>query len=259
MRDHVEPDIESRWDGTDLTVSLTVAAGLDRVWELLSTAEGRAAWFGTEATIDLVVGGDATVGWGGPEDIVATVDAVEPRRRLRLAYVQDGVEMGAEEYVLTSEDGHTTHVRLLQSMPAMPPHDPDDEDPWHGYHGDLERGWRLFLASLGYAATRDHPHRTATSTYTPAPRPRPAVWAEVVAALGLDDDGRPTATSPAGLNDVRLRSSPHSLLLTGEDRSLLIDLEGTGEHMVVYRQAATHAPETPALAAWRRDALAALD
>lgn len=237
----------SATDGTvDLTFEVAIRAGLDEVWELLSTSEGRAAWFGTDGDIDLVVGGASVVAWGDEQSIEATVDAVEPLQRLRLVYLEDGVEAGVEEYWLDHDDG-TTRVRLLQSLPAM-------EEGWDGFFGDLERGWRLFLASLRYAA-EDAPvaHRTAVARVVPATS-RPAAWAAALDCLGLDEApavGDRVEVPFTGSMDVALVDPPNALLLTGADRTILHDVEGGGEHLVTFLQAATHGAEDPAAAEWR--------
>jgi uncharacterized protein YndB with AHSA1/START domain len=52
-----------------------------RVWAALTTAEGLAAWFGNEATIDLRPGGLARMTWAGSEDTAQMrVERVEEPR-----------------------------------------------------------------------------------------------------------------------------------------------------------------------------------
>lgn len=227
----------------EMTFEVAVAAGIDAVWDLISTADGRAAWFGTEASIELVVGGASRITWAGEQPIDATVSAIDPGRHLRLAYVADGIEMGAEEYWLDHADG-VTRIRLIQSMPAMP------GEGWADYHGDLERGWRLFLASLKFAAEEAAvPTRTAECRFLPVPD-RPSGWRAVTAALGLGaDPSTDDQTTVEGYDlTANLVDVPNSLLLVAPDRTVVVDLEGAGEHLVAYVQASTHGSDD---AAWR--------
>lgn len=248
-------------DDHQLTFEVAVRAGLDAVWQLLATSEGRAAWFGTEAEIDLVVGGASRITWDGQQPIDATVTHLEPRRHLRLAYVMDGEELGVEEYWLDHEAGVTT-VRLVQVLPPMDAADVGPETgSWDGWYGDLERGWRLFLASLRYAAERDGPpERVSSCRFVPAPGGRPDRFAEVLTRLGLDGDelvdGAVVDVAGMGSARVQLAAVPHGLLLATADRTLLVDLEGTGDGQVLFAQAATHgAPPTDADATWRAHVL----
>ena len=48
-----------------------------KVWAALTTAEGLAAWFGNEATIDLRPGGSARMRWTGGESASMRVERVE--------------------------------------------------------------------------------------------------------------------------------------------------------------------------------------
>lgn len=243
-------------DAQPLALSFTraISAGIDTVWELISTAAGRAAWFGTDAAIDLRVGGESRVSWDGEQPIDGVVAVVERPRRLRIAYELEGEELGAEEYLLDHDGGITT-VRLIQSMPP--------DDGWADWYGDLERGWRLFLASLDFAASgAATPGRVADCRFIPAPGGRAATWPAVRSVLGLDADptaGTTVATKPLPGATVALVDAPHSLLLTTPTRTLLVDLEGDGDHLQLYAQTASHTPEdTEAEARWRRGTLQGL-
>lgn len=241
-------------DDHQLTFEVAVRAGLDAVWRLLSTSQGRAAWFGTDARIDLVVGGASRISWDGQQPIDATVTHVDPGRHLRLAYVMDGQELGVEEYWLDHEDGVTT-VRLVQVLPDM------GDETWDGWYGDLERGWRLFLASLRYAAERDgSPERVSSCRFVPAPGARPARFAEVLSRLGVREDqlvdGAEVDVEALGPARVQLAAAPDGLLLVARDRTLLVDLEGAGDDQVLFVQAATHGtPPSDPDAAWRQQVI----
>lgn len=210
------------------------------VWHMLTTAEGLASWFGTRARIDLRVGGDVEVGWGpaaGPEDgpgdaIASRITALDPHRRLRLAYLADGQEVGAEEWLVATH-GTMTRLTLVHSMPD------DGVEDWEGFYGDMRRGWRLFLASLRHALeSAATPLRTAECRSLPLPGDRGPTWADLTAAVALDHD-RATAPLVADM-EVVLADPPHSLLLASPTRTLLADLEGSGDQQVLYLQAAVH-------------------
>lgn len=206
------------------------------VWRMLTTGEGLASWFGTRARIDLRVGGDVEVGWGpdeGPGDSIASrITALDPQRRLRLAYLADGREVGAEEWLVSSH-GTTTRLTLVHSMPD------DGIDDWDGFYGDMRRGWRLFLASLRHALeSAATPLRTAECRSLPMPGDRGPTWADLTAAVALDHD-HATAPLVADMEAV-VADPPHSLLLASPTRTLLCDVEGSGDQQVLYLQAAVH-------------------
>ncbi|MEO1061231.1 MAG: SRPBCC domain-containing protein [Actinomycetota bacterium] len=225
---------------------VSARADLDDVWRLLTTAEGLTAWFGTESSIDLRLGGGVEIGWGGDERIVGEIGALEAPHRLRVAYVEHGEEVGAEEWLLSHDDG-VTHVRLIHSMP-----DPGVDD-WEGFYGDYRRGWRLFLTSLRFAAELGgDPRRAVDSRYVPAPAGREATWASCAAEL---------AANPPGADHVELVADrPHQLVLADETSTVLFDLEGGGEGLVCYVQVASHGSERDdeQAARWRSEVLSRL-
>ena len=205
---------------------IDVTATPNQVWERLTTADGIASWFGTDASIELEVGGARAVRWGDAEQMDAVVTDIDAPRRLRLAYLADGAELGAEEWLISQGDT-TTRVTLITSMP------PGDADDWDGFVGDVRRGWRLFLASLRFGLTgAAQPDRIAVCRYLPATGPRQAIWDAV--QQFLDSSGLVEHLEPA------LLDPPHSRLLVAADRSLVIDAEGRGDTQVLYAQAATH-------------------
>lgn len=210
-----------------------IIASLDEVWEMLTTDRGVAAWYGVDAAIDLRPGGTYRVVWDD-EAAEATVDAVEPPRRLRLVYDPDRPS-GAEEWLLEHDAG-VTRVRLIHTLP-----DPGVDD-WDDYYGDFRRGWRLFLASLRWALEEaSTPWRRACCGRVPVPD-RATGWAHVLDALDLDRT--PVHGAAIDVGSVVLVDAPHSLLLAGDDTTLLCDLEGTGDNLAIYVQAAVHGAGT---------------
>ncbi|MEM8905024.1 MAG: SRPBCC domain-containing protein [Actinomycetota bacterium] len=225
---------------------VSAAADLEDVWRLLTTAEGLASWFGTEASIDLRVGGAYEIGWGSDERIVGEVAEIDEGRRLRISYLMDGEEGGGEEWLLSHSDGVTV-IRLIHSMP-----DPGVED-WDGWYGDFRRGWRMFLAGLRFAAEcPTGPDRVVSSTYVPAPSGREPTWRALAHELRDRPPGDGFATA--------IEDRPHQLLLTDASSTVLVDLEGDGDGLVCYVQAASHGPDRAGAAsqAWRADLLARL-
>ncbi len=216
---------------------IDISATASQVWERLTTAEGLASWFGTRAEIDLRIGGERVIGWGDSAEMTGVIAEMEPQQRIRIVYTTAGEETGAEEWLITAGQG-TVRLTLIQSMSD------DGIDDWEGFFGDIRRGWRLFLESMRYALeSAGTPNREVDSLAIPAPIDRKDVWERVEKALAgssLVADLQPALLIP-----------PHSRLLVSADRSLLLDVEGSGEGRVLYAQAATHdgPPE------WRRQAL----
>lgn len=221
---------------------IDIEASPEEVWERLTTEHGLASWFGTRASIELRVDGDRIVGWGDGMSMQARITDLEPMRRLRLVYTAEGEGTGAEEWLLTS-DGKTTRLTLINSFS-------DDEiDDWEGFFGDIRRGWRLFLASLKHGLeSASTPDRVVECAYFPAARPRGEIWEDVEKALS----GTPEITE--GMSPILL-DPPHSRLLADRERTLLMDIEGSGEGQVLYIQASTH--DGPAR--WRERVLKTLE
>lgn len=196
------------------------------VWEMLTTAEGLASWFGTRASIELRVGGDRVVGWGDQQEMSGRITSVDEPNRLVVTYLAGEQEIGAEEWLITSE-GTSTRLTLIHTMPD------DGIDDWEGFYGDIKRGWRLFLTSLKHALeTAAEPRRIVRCEYLPV-RDRLTSWEHIKETV---------ATSPellAGMTTA-IEDEPHSLMLVSPDRTLIIDHEGSGDGLVVYVQAAAH-------------------
>ena len=57
--------------------TVPIAHPPEKVWAALTTAEGLAAWFGNEATIDLRPGGSARMRWTGGPTVEMRVERVE--------------------------------------------------------------------------------------------------------------------------------------------------------------------------------------
>lgn len=196
------------------------------VWERLTTSKGIASWFGTRAEIDLRIDGERIVGWGDRMEISGRITELEPGRRLKVVYMADGEETGAEEWLISGTEA-TTRLTLIYSMS-----DEGIED-WEGFFGDVQRGWQLFMTSLRFGLENaDMPDREVDCVYISAAIPRERIWErleEVLNGSEIVADLEPALLIP-----------PHSRLLVASDRALLLDVEGSGDDQVLYAQAATH-------------------
>lgn len=244
-----------------LEFTTTIVAPIDEVWNALTTGEGLQAWYVAKATVEPGLGGEVAISWGeGPEGL-SRIDIWEQPHRVRFAYVpQGGMEVGdqgggSEEWFLTHDDGVTT-VRLVHSLP-----DPGVED-WQGYYGDIERGWSLFLATLGYYVESTERRGRVTTLATPRVRGEATeVWKRLQAELGLSGPvaGAETALTIDGSSvpaKVLVAAEPLAILLDVDGTLLLADLEGSGEDRVMYTLASTFGNDS-ATGAARRAALVA--
>jgi uncharacterized protein YndB with AHSA1/START domain len=221
---------------------IDIGASPEEVWERLTTEDGLTSWFGTRASIELRVHGERTVGWGDGMAMQARITELEPHHRLRMIYTAEGEGTGAEEWLI-AVDGGTTRLTLINSFSE------DEIDDWEGFFGDIRRGWRLFLASLKHGLEdAASPDRVVDCVYFPATGPRSETWDDVEKALS----GLPELTQ--GMSPI-LVDPPHSRLLADPGRTLLMDIEGSGDDQVLYIQASTHDGPSE----WRRKALDALE
>ena len=219
---------------------ILIDATPEEVWEMLTTSDGLASWFGTHAEIELKVGGTRVVGWGEDQEIVGEVAALDRPSRLVVTYVA-GDETGAEEWLITNEDT-TTRLTLIHSLSI------EGLDDWEGFYGDIRRGWNLFLTSMKYALERAREPIRAVDCVVVPTRDRAATYEQILKTLETVGD----------LVDgmaITLENAPHSLFLTDAERSLLIDQEGPGPDHVIYVQAATHGGSS----AWRKEILGRLE
>ena len=205
---------------------IEIDAPISEVWKMLTTPDGLASWFGTEAEIDLEPEGRRLIAWGEGVEMHASITHIEPETMLRVSYRHDGVETGAEEWLISRGDS-VTRLTLINSMAG------DGSDDWEGFYGDIRRGWRLFLASLRHALeSASSPHRIARADYIPAAVERQQIWEAVESAIAgskvIDD------------LDALILDEPHSRLYGNSKRTLLLDVEGHGDQRVLYAQAASH-------------------
>lgn len=220
----------------------------DQVWRMLTTADGLSSWFGTRARIDLRLDGEVVVGWGDDQEIASRIRVLEPPRRLRLAYVHEGTDVGSEEWLVTVS-GTTTRLTLVHTMP-----DAGIED-WDGWYGDVRRGWRLFLASLDHALSgARRPRRRVACRVVALPGARSDQWARVERVVGVARRGHRLEGGVLDGLVGRVVEPPDGALFVAPDRTLVVDLEGHDADQVLYVQAAVHDGDP----AWIDRALAVL-
>lgn len=99
---------------------ITIAAPVERVWDLLTQAEGLGQWFGDDgADIDLRPGGDLTLRWVAHGTVTGRVERVERPSVFAYRWWLQGLEHQEAastlvEFTLRSE-GDGTHVRVVES------------------------------------------------------------------------------------------------------------------------------------------------
>ena len=233
-----------------LELTTTVAAPLEAVWEAITTAQGMSAWYVSSAEINAELGGELSISFGEGPPGVSKIDVWEPSSRVRFAYLPQGgmeigeMEGGSEEWLLSHDDGITT-VRLVHSLP-----DPGVDD-WEGYYGDITRGWRLFLATLRFYVECTERNGRVTTLSTPSVAGESeAVWSQLQEELGLGSI-LPGATTTVTINGEAIATrvleavAPLGLLLDVDGTLLFADIEGGGEHRVLYTVASTYTADTP--------------
>jgi uncharacterized protein YndB with AHSA1/START domain len=132
-------------DRIERTVEL--AAGPERVWAALTTAEGLRAWFGDEAAIDLRPGGAGWMQWTGRYTAGMRVERVEEPTVFGFTWKISGLpeDDPRRTYVeFTLEPaGSGTRLRVVETGFAQLPDDVYRTE----YDGHLE-GWRTELGEL---------------------------------------------------------------------------------------------------------------
>lgn len=202
-----------------------VEGELDLVWQALTTSEGLATWYVDHAEVDARPGGELKVDWGAGPHAMGTYEIVDAPRHLKLVY--GGGQVGAEEWLLSHDDG-VTHVRLIHSLPV------EEGASWDDLYGDITRGWSLFMGTLAWVGATIG--RVGRQTEVRIGSIADGAWHRVSAALGVD-------TSPSTGDTLTLPDVPPaevlvahdglSLLLAFDDRAtLLVDVEGDSLYTV---------------------------
>jgi uncharacterized protein YndB with AHSA1/START domain len=132
-------------DRIERTVDL--AAPPEKVWAALTTAEGLAAWFGNEATIDLRPGGSAQMKWTDGPRADMRVERVEERAVFGFTWhiyglPEDDPRRTYVEFTLEPA-GAGTRLTVVESGFAQAP-----EDIYRTAFDGNTRGWASELAEL---------------------------------------------------------------------------------------------------------------
>ncbi len=127
-----------------------IAAPVDLVWSLISTAEGLTEWMAAEAAVDLRVGG--TIRWVHDNGwtVVGTIREVTPMRRLSYTYgwERGGFPVPLESSVVTIELTARGGVTRLSIR-----HDGLTPEMAEQHTG----GWQKFATRLAACADRHEP------------------------------------------------------------------------------------------------------
>jgi uncharacterized protein YndB with AHSA1/START domain len=119
----------------------------EQVWAALTTAEGLAAWFGNEATIDLRPGGSARMRWTGGETAEMRVERVEEPRVFGFTWhifglPEDDPRRTYVEFTL-EPSGSGTRLTVVESGFAQLP-----EDAYRKAYDGNTQGWASELGEL---------------------------------------------------------------------------------------------------------------
>lgn len=121
---------------------------VERVWQALTTAEGLAGWFGSQAEIDLRPGGRLWLRWDSLDiEDEGTVTVVEPPRRIGFRWGIPGLPEGDPHrndvlFTLTPT-AEGTRLELVESGFAQVA-----EDIGRAAHKGNSEGWDMELADL---------------------------------------------------------------------------------------------------------------
>jgi uncharacterized protein YndB with AHSA1/START domain len=131
---------------------ILIAAPVQRVWELLTTAEHLRAWFADrEARIDLRPGGAMVLGWAEHGTFHARVERVEPPRAFAFRWAAESPGEAPRdgnstlvEFTLAA-DGEGTRLRVVESGFRGLDVPPDAQE---GYARQNTEGWAGVERSL---------------------------------------------------------------------------------------------------------------
>jgi uncharacterized protein YndB with AHSA1/START domain len=98
---------------------VTLPAGLEAAWELLTNPDDLAAWLGREVDLDPTPGAVGSVVDHDGTHHQLVVDEVEPRRRLAWRWWTDGIDEPSRVEITVAPSEHGTVVRVVEErLPA---------------------------------------------------------------------------------------------------------------------------------------------
>ncbi|MFC4536044.1 SRPBCC family protein [Sphaerisporangium dianthi] len=179
----------------ELRKQITLQAGPEQVWEAIATGPGIDSWFMGRNEIEPREGG-AVRQYFGDFASEATVTAWEPGERFAFRGDQspEGLFM-AFEYLIEGKGQGSTVLRLVQSGVLG--------DDWETEYDALQRGWDLYLHTLGQYLSH-FAGRTAAVIFGARPSAGDGgqVWETLERGLGL--------SGPVAAGD-RVRLAPEGL------------------------------------------------
>jgi uncharacterized protein YndB with AHSA1/START domain len=178
----------------DIDTSIELAAPPERVWRAISEAAEIAKWFAPVVRVTEAPERRLFVSWGEGMEMEVPITVVEPPRRLRHRFGENGdtsAPLWVDWTLEAGAGGASTTLRLVHSGFSAAP-------AWDEEFESTRRGWRVFLANLRHYVER---HGGEPCVQRPfvlrVEASRDEVWRHIVSARGLDRDGT-FATVPAG-------------------------------------------------------------
>jgi uncharacterized protein YndB with AHSA1/START domain len=96
---------------------IVLEAPVEDVWEALTDPEQLAEWFANEVELDVREGGEGRFRWADGETREASIDTVEPPRRLGFTWAEPGEDASRVELTLEEDGGGATRLTVVESAP----------------------------------------------------------------------------------------------------------------------------------------------
>ena len=104
---------------------IVLEAPVEDVWEAITDPEQLGEWFANEVELDVREGGEGRFRWADGETRDASIDTVEPRRRLGFTWAEPGEDATRVDLFLEEVADGATRLTVVESAPA-----PDGEWSW---------------------------------------------------------------------------------------------------------------------------------
>jgi uncharacterized protein YndB with AHSA1/START domain len=128
-------------------MEIEISAPASKVWKVLTTAEGIAAWFAPGASVEPGAGGKMTISWGEGMEVISRIAIWKPERHRQIATDRpEPAPPSVIDYFIEGRGGATV-LRLVHSgFGASADFDAEYEST--GY------GWPIFMKLLKHGAER---------------------------------------------------------------------------------------------------------